>query len=98
MFCCLKFMILNRNYIGAIFCVTAITCARLLAQSPPANPAAGPPAVVLPATPNITANKNADPPTPLEAATELYRSGKFGAAEAAFRAIMQSDPQSAPAY
>ncbi len=34
----------------------------------------------------------------MNAATDLYRSGKMGEAEAAYRAILQSDPKSAPAY
>jgi len=34
----------------------------------------------------------------MNAATDLYRSGKLGEAEAAYRAILQSDPKSAPAY
>ena len=76
----------------------ALSCAPLWAQSPAANPAATSPSTVLSPSPNSSENKKADPPTPLEAAADLYRRGKFGEAEAAFRAIIQSDPQSAPAY
>jgi tetratricopeptide (TPR) repeat protein len=42
--------------------------------------------------------KATPPATPLEAAAQLYRSGKLAAAEAAYKEVLQSQPQSPDAY
>jgi len=69
------------------------------AQASPASPAAAQPPATNPATVSAdAAKKSAEPPSPLAAATELYRNGKLGEAESAYRAVLQNDPQSAPAY
>ena len=42
--------------------------------------------------------KATPPATPLEAAAQLYRNGKLGEAEAAYKVVLQKEPQSSDAY
>jgi tetratricopeptide (TPR) repeat protein len=71
----------------------------LWGQVPPVNPAAAPPVATKSAVVSGEAGKRSEEPaSALDAATELFRSGKFIEAEAAYRAILQSDSGSAQAY
>jgi tetratricopeptide (TPR) repeat protein len=89
----------NRAFLPAICYLIAISCVSLWAQSPSSSPPAAQQSTTIQPAVTVEIAKNAaEPASPLNAATELYRSGKIGEAEAAYRAILQNDPKSAPAY
>jgi len=64
------------------------------ASPPPAAPAGVSPPDAKPGDPAQTAT----PSNPLDAAAQLYRTGKLAEAEAAYKRILQNEPQSAAAY
>ena len=70
----------------------------LWGQTPSPSPATqlpGPKSTVVSAG---IVRKNPDLVSPIDSAKELFRTGKFGEAESAYRAILQSDPNSTAAY
>jgi predicted Zn-dependent protease len=69
----------------------------LHAQAPASGAQASPPPAATAAV-SATDAKTSEPAKPLEAAAQLYRAGKLTEAEAAYKAILQSEPQSADAY
>jgi tetratricopeptide (TPR) repeat protein len=69
----------------------------LHAQAPAGGAQASPPPAATAAVSATDAKPN-EPAKPLEAAAQLYRTGKLTEAEAAYKAILQSEPQSADAY
>jgi tetratricopeptide (TPR) repeat protein len=77
----------------------AMSCVPLWAQSPASSPPAAQQSTTIQPAVTVEIAKNAaEPASPLNAATELYRNGKIGEAEAAYRAILQNDPKSSGAY
>src|SRR5712672_4424541 len=89
-----------RNRFGAPLSLILLSGVPVWGQAPSVSPSTAPAEITKP--PNAIAaepgKKSVEPPSPLNAATDLFRDGKVGEAEAAYHAIIQSDSKSAAAY
>jgi Tfp pilus assembly protein PilF len=79
-----------------IFVCFAVPFRSIYGQSPTTGPSGA--ASIVPAPPTPLIEPVPVHTSPLKDAQELYRSGKLRAAEDVYKATLQSDPRSAPAY
>jgi TolA-binding protein len=82
---------LKRVKLNYFLCFSIILVSRTLHAQAPAGGAQASPPPAATATVSATDAKPNEPAKPLEAAAQLYRTGKLTEAEAAYKAILQSE-------